>query len=106
MSQKHQHMLRICREALAGNRGILSTGEHLLAALILNRPDWLHEMKSTIAEAIDRVGLDWIALFPDVLTTLKKEGIDLQPISDENQLANGETESRRTTQRKGTNEER
>lgn len=74
MSQKHQHMLRLCREAIAGERAVHSTGEQLLTALILNRADWLNEMEYTIADAMDRVGLDWIALIPEVLKTLREEG--------------------------------
>ena len=74
MDQKHQHMLRLCREAIAGERAVHSTGEQLLTALILNRADWLSEAHYTIADAIDRVGLDWIALIPAVLKTLQEEG--------------------------------
>lgn len=41
--------------ARAGSPGGLSTGEALMAALALNRPDWLAKMGYTIAEALDRI---------------------------------------------------
>ncbi len=59
-----QHMIRKCRDAQAGGFGVLSKGEKLAAALVLNRPDWLESMSYTIAEAIDRVGSEWVALIP------------------------------------------
>lgn len=43
-----------------GNTGLLSTGEALTAALVLNRHDWLNEMDYTIAQALDRVDEDTI----------------------------------------------
>lgn len=75
MNPKHQHALQICRDALVGGLGVQSTGEKLLAALILNRADWLQAMEYTIADAIDRVGPEWIALIPDVAKTLREEGL-------------------------------
>lgn len=80
MTPRHQHVLRICREALVGGWTAQSTGEKLLTALILNRGDWLSEMGYTMADAIDRVGLDWIALIPDVAKTLREEGQILDTI--------------------------
>ena len=53
-----------CREAQNNGLGVLSTGEALLAALVLNRADWLAKMGYTIAEALDRVDTDAIALVP------------------------------------------
>ena len=52
------------RDAVAGGLGALSTGEALAAALVLNRPDWLASMNYTIAEAIERIGPEWIRLIP------------------------------------------
>jgi hypothetical protein len=52
------------RDAAAGGLGALSTGEALAAALVLNRPDWLAAMNYTIAEAIERIGPEWIRLIP------------------------------------------
>ena len=43
---------------------MLSTGERLVVALILNRPDWLAQMDYTIAEAIERVGPEWVRMIP------------------------------------------
>ena len=47
-------------------RGVLSTGERLAVALILDRADWLKEWGYTLAEAIGRVGPQWMALIPRV----------------------------------------
>ncbi|TSA04896.1 MAG: hypothetical protein D4R81_01205 [Nitrospiraceae bacterium] len=80
MTTRHQHLIRICREAVAGGWAVQSTGEKLLTALILNRGDWLSEMGYTMADAIDRVGLDWIALIPDVAKILREEGQILDTI--------------------------
>lgn len=57
------HILAKVRDAAAGGLGAMSTGEALLAALVLNRPDWLARMNFTIAEAVDRIG-EWAALLP------------------------------------------
>lgn len=50
------------QSAAAGHLGVLSTGEALAAALVLNRADWLKDMGYTIAEALERVGPEWIGL--------------------------------------------
>ena len=39
-----------------GDLGVLSTSEHLAAALVLNRPDWLEDAGYTMVGAITRVG--------------------------------------------------
>jgi len=52
------------RQAAQGGFDVLSTGEKLAAALILNRPDWLSKMGYTIAEALVRVGAEWVAMIP------------------------------------------
>jgi hypothetical protein len=57
-------MVRKVRAAATGGYGVLSTGERLVVALILNRPDWLAELDCTIAEAIERVGPEWVRLIP------------------------------------------
>lgn len=60
-----EQIIRKSREALrAGSPSVLSTGEAVAAALVLNRPDWLAQMGYTLAEAIDRVGVDWARLIP------------------------------------------
>ena len=50
-----------------------STGEKLASALVLNRPDWIASMDYTLAEAIDRVGPEWLALIPTAERTLRDE---------------------------------
>ncbi len=67
------HIVAKVRDAAAGGLGALSTGESLMAALVLNRPDWLANMNYTIAEAIDRVGADWAALIPQAARMVADE---------------------------------
>jgi hypothetical protein len=62
MSIELNHILRVARYAKANGYGVLSTGEQLAAALVLNRADWLAEMGYTMPEAIDRIGPEWSAL--------------------------------------------
>lgn len=61
------------RHASASGIGVLSTGEKLAAALVLNRPDWLAQMNYTLAEAIERVGAEWLALIPEASRRLADE---------------------------------
>lgn len=62
MSIELNHILRVARYAKTNGYGVLSTGEQLAAALVLNRADWLAEMGYTMPEAIDRIGPEWSAL--------------------------------------------
>ena len=68
------HMVSKARDAKHGGFGVLSTGEKLAAALILNRADWLASMKYTMAEAIGRVGPEWTAMIPEAAKILEDEG--------------------------------
>lgn len=61
------------RDAKRGGFGVLSTGEKLAAALVLNRADWLADMNYTMAEAIERVGADWLARIPEAARVLEYE---------------------------------
>lgn len=47
-----------------GRFGGLSTGEALVAALVLNRSDWPCKMNYTISEALERIGPDWTRPIP------------------------------------------
>lgn len=67
------HLLSKARDAKNGGFNVLSTGEKLAAALVLNRADWLASMQYTIAEAIARVGSDWVAMIPAVAKILADE---------------------------------
>jgi hypothetical protein len=67
------HIVRKVRDAKAGGFGVLSTGEKLTAALVLNRADWLAQMDYTMAEAIDRVGPEWLGLIPEAARILRDE---------------------------------
>lgn len=73
MNAEFRHMLAKCRDARAGGWGVLSTGEKLAAALVLNRPDWLQEQGYTIAEALDRIGPEWSEMVPAVAKALDND---------------------------------
>jgi hypothetical protein len=70
MTAERRHLVSKCMDAKAGGFDVLSTGEKVAAALVLNRPDWLAQMGYTLAEAIDRVGPEWLALIPAVAREL------------------------------------
>lgn len=59
-----EHMVEKARYAANGGFDVLSTGEQLAAAMILNRADWLAEMGYSISEAIGRLEPEWLALIP------------------------------------------
>ena len=63
---EYEHLLKMVRDAQNGGWSVQSTGEKLACALVLNRADWLIEMDYTMAEAIDRVGLQWVAMLCQV----------------------------------------
>jgi len=67
------HIVAKVRGAAAGGINAQSTGEKLMAALVLNRFDWLAQWDYTIAEAIDRVGSEWAALIPRVARLVDEE---------------------------------
>lgn len=67
------HIISKARAARNGGFGVLSTGEKLTVALVLNRPDWLNDMDYTIAEAIERVGVCWVGLIPEAARRLREE---------------------------------
>ncbi|MCB5207712.1 hypothetical protein [Methylovorus mays] len=62
--QELEHLVMKSRHAAHGGFGCLSTGEKLAVALILNRSDWLNSMSYTIAEAIERIGPEWMKFIP------------------------------------------
>lgn len=61
------------RDAAAGDLNGLSTEEALVAALVLNQPEWLIEMQYTIAEALERIGPDWARLIPAAAKQFEQE---------------------------------
>lgn len=56
-----------------------STGEKLAVALVLNRADWLQMMDYTIAEAIDRVGPEWLSKILQVQRQLESDRFEDVP---------------------------
>ena len=60
-------------DAANGGLGGLSTCEALVAALVLNRPDWLASLEYTIAEALERIGPDWARLGPAAARQFSRE---------------------------------
>ena len=68
-----EQILDKSRAARDGHFGVLSTGEKLAAALVLNQHDWLAKMDYTMAEAIERVGGQWLARIPEAARLLEHE---------------------------------
>ena len=68
-----QQIVSKSRAAKHGSFGVLSTGEKLAAALVLNRADLLAQAGYTMAEAIDRVGPQWLARIPEAARLLAYE---------------------------------
>jgi hypothetical protein len=76
---QYRHLINKSRDAKHGGRdswGVMSTGEKVAVALVLNRADWLAEVGYTLAEAIDRSGTAWVALIPKVARDLADEDGD------------------------------
>lgn len=61
------------RMARDSSFNVLSTGEKLAAALVLNQHEWLAKMDYTMAEAIERVGADWLASIPEAARVIAHE---------------------------------
>ena len=73
--QAFNTILAVARRVRANpdERDVLSTGEQLAVALVLNRPEWLAESKYTLCEAIDRLGSDWVSRLRAVERALKMD---------------------------------
>jgi hypothetical protein len=77
MNDRYKHLLCKSRDAKRGGRDswtVQSTGEKVAVALVINRADWLAEMQYTLAEAIERSGLEWLTIIPQVARQLSDEG--------------------------------
>ncbi|MCD9046795.1 hypothetical protein [Luteimonas sp. MHLX1A] len=61
------------RAARDGHFGVLSTGEKLAAAFVLNRPDLLERADYTMAEAVYRLEGDWLKRIPEAARILQDE---------------------------------
>jgi hypothetical protein len=46
--------------------GVLSTGEQIAVALVLNKPEWLKKLHWTMLAAVDRLGDEWFRAALDV----------------------------------------
>ena len=71
-----RHLLANARDAQRGGNEawhVQSTGEKLAVAFVLNHPEWLAEMKYTLAEAVDRIGPEWLDRSPRVARALGDE---------------------------------
>jgi hypothetical protein len=76
MNDRYEHLLRKSRDAKRGGHeawGVQSTGEKVAVALVLNRADWLVEIAYTIPEAIERSGVEWVSIIPQVARQLAEE---------------------------------
>jgi hypothetical protein len=67
------HLLEKTRDAARSGPAGMSAGEQLAVALILDRPDWLAAGNSTMAEAMEQVGPDWLRLIPAVARQFRRE---------------------------------
>lgn len=74
MSDYEHALAKVLDAAEAGEDGPgpLSTGEALMAALALNRTDWLARMGYTIVEAMERIGDEWLAFLPRIARAVAK----------------------------------
>jgi hypothetical protein len=73
---EYRHLLCKARDAKQYGReawAVQSTGEKVAVALVLNRADWLASMDYTLAEAIERTGMEWLALVPRAERELRDE---------------------------------
>ena len=73
MNDRYQHLLRKARDAKNGGYEawtVQSTGEKVAVALVLNRADWLSTIQYTIAEAIERSGMERVSIIPQVARQL------------------------------------
>lgn len=76
-----QHLLSKARDAASNGDDawhVMSTGEKLAVALVLNRADWLQEMGYTMAEAIHRCD-SLLPFIPRVEMSLRDE--ELLPLN-------------------------
>jgi hypothetical protein len=76
MTDRYEHLLRKSRDAKCGGHdawAMQSTGEKVAVALVLNRADWLEQIQYTLAEAIERSGVEWVAMIPQVARQLAEE---------------------------------
>jgi len=69
-----QQIIDKSRDAKRGGFGVLSTGEKLAAAMVLNRADWLADVGYTMAEAIERLGPSWVSRIPEAAKQIEHEG--------------------------------
>ena len=53
-----ERMARMVRKRPA-QRGVLSTGEFLAVAFVLDRPSWIRQSGYTMLSAMDRLGDEW-----------------------------------------------
>jgi len=76
MNDRYEHLLRKAHDAGRGGHdawAVQSTGEKVAVALVLNRADWLAEIQYTIAEAIERSGVEWVEMIPQIARQLTEE---------------------------------
>lgn len=64
------HIVAKVLDAAHGGWNAQSIGEKLMAALVLNRHDWLNDMGYTIPQALDRVGASWVAVIAVVASAV------------------------------------
>lgn len=63
-------ILRAAQHAQDGHFAKLSIRQKLVAAVLLNRPEWVATMGFTLVDAIEQIGPQWLALLPTAARTL------------------------------------
>lgn len=74
-------LVSLARFARDNGYGVLSTGEQLAAALVLNRADWLKDMDYTIGQAIYRLDEGWPECIPYAERILRQDDERRQEIA-------------------------
>jgi hypothetical protein len=57
---------------------VQSTGEKLAVAMALNQPEWISAMGYSLADAIDRIGPEWLAFIPQVARDFERDELERQ----------------------------
>lgn len=82
-----EYLMQNVRRAANGGISVMSAGEALAAALVLNRPDWLASMGYTIAEALDRIDTPWVGMLRDAERAWKAEAETYAQVKQIEQVA-------------------
>lgn len=82
-----EQILAATHRAEAEGIGTLSHLETLIAAFVLNRPDWLADMDYSLAQAVERVGAKLLALIPRACMQLDDEAVAIEHQAERDRAA-------------------